>query len=55
VTESEKVRALDRYAACEVNFDPLRPIRIAVPGARSAPKDTVNQSRAPLGYQERSP
>src|SRR5262245_15874278 len=46
--------ALDRYAARCSNFV-LVVTRIAVLGARSAPRDTGNQPRAHSGYQWQSP
>jgi hypothetical protein len=54
VTRVPGFSLLDRYAARYVNFV-LVVLRIAVLGARSAPKDTGNQPRARPGYHGQSP
>ena len=48
------LRRLDRYAARCVNFV-LVATRMAVLGARSAPRETGNQPRALAGYQGPEP
>src|ERR671912_2841677 len=48
------VSALDRYAARCVNFVLVVP-RIAVRGARSAPRETSNQPRALVEYRSERP
>jgi hypothetical protein len=47
--------AVHRYAIENVNLVPIAFDRVAVLAARSAARDSGNQSRASPGYQGRSP